>query len=111
MAVSINSNQTYYEVGSDITLTCAISYDKPSYIDLDTRVYMQWAKETNLTDITTPLIERTNHNLIHTISSLKLSDAGRYNCTFFIETVDFEPSILRSSVKGKVIEITAISKS
>ena len=72
---------------------------------------MQWAKETNLTNISIPLIELTNHNLIHTISSLKLSDAGKYNCTFFIETVDFEPSIPRSTVKGSVIGVTAISKS
>ena len=111
MAVSINPKKTYYKVGSDITLTCAISYDKPSYIDLNTRVYMQWAKETNLTNITILLIELTNHNLIHSISSLKLSDAGMYSCTFFIETVDFEPNILCSSVKDSVIGVTAISKS
>ena len=110
-AVYVNPNQTYYEVGSEITLTCAISYDKPSYFDVNTRVYMQWAKETNLTSISIPLIELTNHNLTHTISSLKLSDAGIYNCTFFIETVDFEPNILHSSVKDSVIGVTAISKS
>ena len=111
VAVSINPKKTYYKVGSDITLTCAISYDKPSYFDVNTRVYIQWAKETNLTNITIPLIELTNHNLIHSISSLKLSDAGMYSCTFFIETVDFEPNILRSSVKDSVIGVTAISKS
>ena len=111
MAVSINSNQTYYEVGSNITLTCAISYDKPSYFDVSTRVYMQWAKEANFKNITISLIENTKHNLIHTINSLKLSDAGKYNCSFFIETLDFEPRIPRSSVNYSVIGITAISKS
>ena len=111
MAVSINPNQSYYEVGSNITLTCAISYYKPSYFDVNTRVYMQWAKEANLTNISIPLIELTNHNLTHTISSLNILDAGMYNCTFFIETVDFEPSIPRSSVNYSVIGITAISKS
>ena len=113
VAVFINPNQTYYdyyEVGSNITLTCAINYYKPSYFDVNTRVYMQWTKEANLTNITTPLIELTNHNLTYTISSLKLLDAGMYSCTFFIETVDFEPSISRSNVKGSVIGINAISK-
>ena len=111
MVVSINPDQSYYEVASNITLTCSISYDKPSYFDVNTRVYMQWAKETNLTNISIPLIELTNHNLTHTISSLKLSDAGIYNCTFFIETVDFNPSIPRSNLKDNAIGITAISKS
>ena len=72
---------------------------------------MQWAKEANLKDISIPLIELTKYNLTHNISSLKLSDAGKYNCNFFIETVDFEPSIPRSSVNYSVIGITAISKS
>ena len=110
-AVYVNPNQTYYEVGSEITLTCAISYYKPSYIDVNTRVYMQWTKEINLTDITIPLIEITEHNLTHTINSLKLSNAGMYSCTFFIETVDFEPSIPHSSVKDDAIGVIAISKS
>ena len=110
-AVYVNPNQTYYEVGSDITLTCAIIYYKPSYIDVNSSAYMQWTKETNLTNITVPLIDITEHNLTHTISSLKLSDAGRYNCTFSIETVDFEPSIFSSSIKYSAIEISAISKS
>ena len=110
-AVYVNPNQTYYEVGSEITLTCAISYYKPPYIDVNSSAYMQWTKETNLTNVTIPLIEITEHNLTHTIGSLKLSDAGKYNCSFFIETVDFNPSILHSSVKDNVIGVTAISKS
>ena len=72
---------------------------------------MQWTKETNLTDITIPLIEITKHDLTYTISSLKLSNAGMYSCTFFIETMDFEPSIPLSSVKDNAIGVTAISKS
>ena len=72
---------------------------------------MQWAKEASLTNITIPLIEVTMHNLTHKISSLKLSDAGKYNCTFSIETVDFEPSIFSSSIKYNAIGISAISKS
>ena len=99
----------YYEVGSDITLTCLIEYVKPTYIDVSTRVHIEWKKlESILTN--TVLHDFTSHNLQYTVHNLNLSQAGQYKCLYFIDTAYSNSYINPSVTKSDVINITAISK-
>ena len=105
---ALSPASSYYEVGSDITLTCSIRYIKPTYIDVSTRVHINWMPGGVSTS--TVLHENTSHSLQYTIHNLKLSQAGQYKCLYYIDTAVPNPYINPSVNKSDVINISAISK-
>ena len=105
---ALNSNTSYYKVGSDITLTCSIRYVQSTYIDVSTRVHINWMPGGVSTDIV--LHENTSHSLQYTVHNLKLSQAGQYKCLYFIDTAVPNPYINPSVTKSDVANIAAISK-
>ena len=110
--LSANPIESYYEVGSNVILTCSFSYLKPSYIDISTNVYMHWShdeSEKNSTII--PLMDNTEYYFTYTINNLHLSDAGKYTCTYNIKTENYKPYIHNSATKNDITNITTISKS
>ena len=105
---------SYYEVGSDISLNCSISYHKPSYIDIDTDVSIRWTNKENnfLNNTTIPLIkDYTEHTLQYHVTNFNLSDAGKYKCSIIHQTQQNHSFIQSSDSKYNYIDITAISKS
>ena len=74
-------------VDTNIILTCSTKYPNSSFIDVDTNVNIQWLNSSNhiLHSYTGPN-DYTEHTLNYTISSVKLSDAGEYYCSLFINT-------------------------
>ena len=98
----------YYEVGSNINLSCSIRYIKSTYIDVSTRVHINWMPGGVST--TTVLHDNTNHSLQYTVHNLKLSQAGQYKCSYFIDTAVPNAYINPSVTKSDIINITAISK-
>ena len=106
---AVNPNTPYYEVGSNITLTCSIRYIKSIYNDVSTRVRINWIQlERILTN--TVLHEFTSHSLQYTVHNLKLSQAGEYKCLYYIDTAEPNFYINPSVTKSDIINITAISK-
>ena len=103
---ALSPASSYYEVGSDITLSCSIRYIKSTYIDVSTRVHINWMPGGVSTN--TLLHENTSHQ--HTVHNLKLSQAGQYKCLYFIDTVVPNPYINPSVTKSNTISITAVSK-
>ena len=74
-------------VGINIILTCSATYPDSSFIDIDTNVNIQWLNSSNHTlHSYTGLNDYTEHTLNYTISNVKLSDAGQYTCSLFIDT-------------------------
>ena len=105
--VFTNPLKSYFEVGSNVTLTCSISYNKSSYIDVTTVIYMEWTYEKSIIDTTTSL---DNYFFQYNRDELKLSDAGIYNCSYFIYSAVSNPYI-KSSVKHfGVTNISIISE-
>ena len=105
---ALNSDTSYYEVGSNITLTCSIKYIKSTYIDVSTRVHINWMPGGVSTS--TVLHDNTSHSLQYTVHNLKLSQAGQYKCLYFIDTAVPNSYINPSVTKSDTINITAISK-
>ena len=111
---SINPLNSYYEVGSDITLNCSISYNKPSYIDIGTNVSIKWNNNENnfLNNTTIPFIkDYTEHTFQYHVTNFNLSDAGKYKCSIIHQTQQKYDFIQNSDSKYNYIDITAISKS
>ena len=103
----INPIKSYYAVGSKLTLKCSFSYFKSSYIDVKTSVYMEWIHRKTIINITTS----SNHDsLQYTIDAFNLSDAGQYNCSYYITSAVPNPNIQPSKKQFHTINISTISK-
>ena len=105
---ALSPASSYYEVGSDITLTCSIRYIKSTYIDVSTRVHIIWMPGGVSTN--TVLHENTSHCLQYTVQKLKLLQAGQYKCLYFIDTAVPNFYINSSVTKSNITNITAVSK-
>ena len=97
----------YYNVSDNISLSCQIKYPKSSHIDIATNVNIQWLNSSNHTlhSYTGPN-DYTEHTLNYTISNVKLSDAGQYTCSVFINAVMNNNVILDSGTTSNSIIIT-----
>uniref|UniRef100_A0A1X7SLF4 Ig-like domain-containing protein n=1 Tax=Amphimedon queenslandica TaxID=400682 RepID=A0A1X7SLF4_AMPQE len=85
--INLIPHQSVYDAGSDITLSCSVTYPYSSYIDADTNLTLQWFSSSNHTLNSSTIINDNNgHTLTYTISNARLSDAGLYTCSFFINT-------------------------
>ena len=109
--VSIHPDSFHYEIGSNVNLNCSIYYQKSSYIDVNTALYMEWNYKSYTKNANIPLGGDAQHSLDYTISWLKLSDAGQYICLHFITAAVSDPNIKSSSIKSNTASIRAISKS
>ena len=100
-----------YENGSFINLTCYATYLNTSLIDVATNVSIQWLNSSNHTlHSYTGLNDYTEHTLNYTISNVKLSDAGQYNCSSFINTTTDNPFILTSDTMTNGADVSIISE-
>ena len=109
--ISIDPDKFYYEIGSNVTLSCSINHQKSSYIDVDSTLYVEWNYK-NYTKITDILLDRdVRHSLEYTIYWLKLSDAGQYYCLHYITATVGDSNIISSSIINKTASIRANSKS
>ena len=94
-------------VGTSIILTCSAKYPNSSLIDVATNVNIQWLNSSNHTlHSYTGLNDYTEHTLNYTISNVKLSDAGQYTCSVFINTLLNNNFILDSGTTSNSTIIT-----
>uniref|UniRef100_A0A1X7SVN7 Ig-like domain-containing protein n=1 Tax=Amphimedon queenslandica TaxID=400682 RepID=A0A1X7SVN7_AMPQE len=85
--INLIPHQSVYDAGSDITLSCSVTYPYSSFIDVDTNLTLQWFNSSNHTlNFSTIINDNNEHTLTYTISNARLSDAGLYACSFFINT-------------------------
>ncbi|XP_019859453.1 PREDICTED: titin-like [Amphimedon queenslandica] len=106
--ITLIPHQSVYDAGSDITLSCSVTYPYSSFIDVDTNLTLQWFNSSNHTLNSSTIINDNNgHTLTYTISNARLSDAGLYTCSFFINSV---PHIVTSDTTMNSIIISIKSK-
>ena len=104
---TIHPLKLHYEVASNVTLSCSVTYPQSDLIDVDTNVNIQWLNSSNHTlHSYTGLNDYTEHTLNYTISNVKLSDAGQYTCSVFINTLLNNNVILDSGTTSNSIIIT-----
>ena len=100
-----------HEVASSVTLSCSVTNPHSDLIDVATNMILLWSSYSNhvlnfsvnsLTDYAT---------LNYTISNVKLSDAGQYNCSSFINTTTVNnPFILTSNTMTNMVNVSINSK-
>ena len=99
---TIHPLKSHYEVASSVTLSCSVIYPQSYLIDVDTNMMLLWSNYSNhvLNDSVNPLTDYGTLN--YTISNVKLSDAGQYSCSSFINTTTDNPFILTSDTRTVV---------
>ena len=100
----LNALQSHYEVGSNVTLTCSVTKPNPHHVDIDTTVNIQWSSKKN------PLKQYNTHSynkgFTHTLDNVKLSDAGEYNCSYYLTSANDNPYIKPSDIKMEATSVT-----
>ena len=103
--------KTYYNTDEDISLLCKITYPNEFLIDIGINVTIQWLNSSNHTlHSYTGINDYTEHTLNYTISNVKLSDAGQYTCSVFINVSVNNNAILGSDITSNFTSITIIRK-
>ena len=97
--------KSYYIAGSNVTLSCYVT--KP-HLDINTTVYMMWIFNRTLSSEFFSHSYNTFFN--HTLHYIKLSDAGEYNCVYYITSAAGNPYIIDSDVRVGVTNVTVKSE-
>ena len=107
---TIHPLKSHYEVASNVTLSCSVTYPQSDLIVVDTNVILQWSNYSNLVlnFSVGPLTDYATLN--YTISNVKLSDAGQYNCSSFINTTTKNLFILTSDTMTNAVTVSINSK-
>ena len=85
-------------------------YSQSDLIDFATNMILQWSNYSNhvLNFSIDPLNDYATLN--YTISNVKLSDAGKYTCSFFVNTTIDNPFILTSDIMADMVNVSINSK-
>ena len=85
-------------------------YPWSDLIDVDTNMILQLSNYSNyvLNFSVEPLTDYATLN--YTISNVKLSDAGQYNCSSFINTTTDYPFILTSDTMTNMVNVSINSE-
>ena len=80
------------------------------FINLPTNINLQWINTSNHNLISSSHSLTDYATLNYTISNVKLSDAGQYNCSSFINTTTDNPFILTSDTMTNGANVSIISE-
>ena len=107
---TIHPLKSHYEVASSVTLSCSVTYPQSDLIDVATNMILQWSNySSHVLDFSVgPLTDYATLN--YTISNVKLSDAGQYICSSFINTTTDNPFILASDTMTDMVNVSINSK-
>lgn len=98
----------YHNVGSNITLTC--SFPLSSYVDIDVILIIRW--NNSVSQMINLLSHSDQEFYEHSItkSSLKLTDAGEYSCTYYFISVTNNEFVIDSEKKTVNTNVTIKSE-
>lgn len=108
-ALIISPLLSYFDYGSTASLTCYVSSSATSTDDIiGTAVNIQWTKSNATLKSASSFDYDTNFT--HTLNNIKLSDAGEYNCTFFLTSPINDSYIIPSDVRTVATNVIVKSK-
>ena len=108
MSLIIAPVKSYYEAGSNITLSFCVTEPTLSLIDINTTVDIMWLSHKNLSSHF--FSQNFNELFDYTINNSKLSDAGEYYCTYYLTSTNRNPYIKQGIPITKITNITLKSK-
>ncbi|XP_019857657.1 PREDICTED: uncharacterized protein LOC105314346 [Amphimedon queenslandica] len=100
----LNPIPSYYEVGNKVTLSCKVTEPNSPLVDIDTAVNIKWSSNTIVNQQYSIYPYKKYFN--YTLTNIKLSDAGEYSCTYYLNSTTNNPYIIPSDVRTGVTIVT-----
>ena len=100
----LKPTESYYEVGTEVTLSCKVTEPDSPLVDINTTVNIKWSSNKNIAQHSS--IHPYNSYFNHTLTNIKLSDAGEYNCTYYLNSTTDNPYIIPSDDMTEVTNVT-----
>ena len=108
-SITYSPLKKFYEMGTDVTLICSVTYRQFDFIVLSTTVNLLWL--TSPYHNNTFLNDFMKHTVNYTIRNLKLSHAKRnYSCSSVINVSTPHPYIIASEATTTSSNVAVISK-
>ena len=103
-----NPLNSHYKVGSNITLSCYVTEPNSSLIDINTTLNMKWSFYKSTSNNYTS--HSYNENFTYNLTNVNLSDAGKYNCSYYLTSTTDDFYIKPSDVKTEVTNVAIKSE-
>ena len=104
----LKPTESYYEVGNKVTLSCKVTDPNSPLVNVDTTANIKWSSNKNISQQYS--IHPYNVYFNHTLTNIKLSDAGEYNCTYYLNSTTDNPYIIPSDDMTGVTNVTIKSE-
>ena len=104
----LSPTESYYEVGTDVTLSCKVTDPNSPLVDINTTVNIKWSSNKSISQQHS--IHPYNSYFNHTLTNIKLSNAGEYNCTYYLNSTTNNPYIKPSDDMTGVTNVTIKSE-
>ena len=98
----------YYEVGSDITLSCYVTNTSSFLDNTNTIINIKWSSQRK--NLSESSVHKYNENFTHILTNVALSYAGNFNCTYYLTSTTDNPYIKPSDVRTGVTNVTIKSE-
>ena len=104
-SILISTLQSFYEVSSNITLWCFVTEPNSSLIDINTTLKVHWSSQKESVGLNSYHTHAYNKKFEHILSNIKLSDAGVYNCSYYITSTKNTSFVIQSNTGSKITNV------
>ena len=109
-SIFINTLQSFYEVSSNITLWCFVTEPNSSFIDINTTLKIQWSSQKESVGLDSYHTHTYSKKFEHILSNITLSDAGVYNCSYYITSTEDNSFVIQSNTGSEITNVTIKSE-
>ena len=109
-SIFISTLQSFYEVSSNITLWCFVTEPNSSLIDINTTLEIHWSSQKESVGLDSYHTHAYSKKFEHILSSITLSDAGVYNCSYYITSTKNTSFVIQSNTESEITNVTIKSE-
>ena len=109
-SIFISTLQSFYEVSSNITLCCIVTELNSSLIDINTTLKIQWSSQKESVELESYYTWIYNKKFEHILSNVNLSNAGVYNCSYYITSAKNNSFVIQSNTESDITNVTVKSE-
>uniref|UniRef100_A0A1X7SHP5 Ig-like domain-containing protein n=1 Tax=Amphimedon queenslandica TaxID=400682 RepID=A0A1X7SHP5_AMPQE len=96
--------ESYYKVNNSVILSCKVTEPNSTLVDVETTAMVKWGPSKNISQ--QYFIHSYNEYFNYALTNIKLSDAGEYSCTYYLNSTTNNPYIIPSDVRTGVTNVT-----
>ena len=104
-SIFISTSKSFYEVSKNITLWCFVTEPNSSLIDINTTLKIQWSSQKESVGLDSYHTHAYSKKIEYILSNVNLSDAGAYNCLYYITSTEDNSFVIQSNTESKITNV------